>query len=253
MSNIDTKTKEPRVGWWLAVVLIGMIGLQVFKNSSGSNALKSPGQERGDLVLTEDSLPANIGSWRQTRFEPPLPPESLPENQYWWTHSWHYQQTGANAIVSFDQANWQGWHELTDCYVANGWTLERRTLSNDRLQPDTDWKYVLASFTRGETDRCIILFSMFFEDGNPIEPRGSLFGQLTDNDDWKKRLQRRTEYNPSPDEFTGLRAFQSQVFLPFTGEERDDLTSDAIKLHIATRTQIVEINNKRRESQQIAQ
>ncbi len=245
----EKQKTEPRIGWWLALVLIGMIGLQVFRNSTAGNTARSPGQDRGDLVLTEDSLPASIEDWQRTKFEPPLPPESLPENQYWWTHSWHYQQARATAVVSFDQADWQGWHELTECYVASGWAMEERKVIDAPLPTDTNWKYVLATFARGETDRCLIVFSMFFENGKVVEPRGSLFGQLTGNDDWKERLQRRTEYNPSADEFTGLRTFQCQVFLPFTGQLTDELVDDATNLHVATRTQFIEINSQHPERQ----
>ena len=241
------KESEPRIGWWLAVVLIGMIGLQLFRSSSTGNSSRIPGEARGDYVLLEDSLSERIADWQRTKFEPPGPPESLPENQYWWTHSWHYQQTGMAAIVSFDQADWQGWHELTECYVANGWTMEERTLAAGLLTPKTNWKYVVASFARGKTERCLVVFSMFFENGKAVEPRGSLFGQLTGNDDWKERLQRRTQYNPSADEFTGLRAFQCQVFLPFTGQLTDEIASDAVKLHIATRNQFIEISTKHTE------
>jgi hypothetical protein len=252
MSDTNTKTTEPRVGWWLAVVLVGMIGMQVFRNSSAGNAAKTPGQERGDLVLTEDSLPANIESWQRTRFEPPLPPEELPENQYWWTHSWQYQRSGATALVSFDQADWHGWHELTECYLANGWTMDQRTTGSDLLPPDKDWSYVCASLKRSDTDRCLVVFSMFFEGGNPVEPRGSLFGQRYGDDTFAERMQRRAEYNPAAAELTGMRAFQCQVYAPFRGNLTDEFTSQVIKLHTEARLSIVELHNRKRAATAIA-
>lgn len=243
MSVPDQQKTEPRIGWWLAVVLVGMIGLQVFRNSTGGNAAKSPGQERGDLILAEDSLPATIGDWRRTKFEPPLPPEQLPENQYWWTHSWRYQQIDATALVSFDQADWQGWHELTECYLANGWTMDERKTGSD-LSANAKWSYVSASFSRGETDRCLVVFSMFFEDGKPVEPRGSLFGQRYGDDTFVERMQRRAEHNPSSAELIGKRAFQCQVFAPFHGPLTDEFSRQVIELHMKTRSPIVDIYNR---------
>ncbi len=115
---------------WVIIAVIGM-GLMQWITRSREVRLP-PGPGRGDIVVRQDALPAAIDGWKQIQFTPAKEPEQLPDGQFWWSFTWQYQKGDLVALVALDQADWDGWHELTICYRAIGWELTGRTVhSND--------------------------------------------------------------------------------------------------------------------------
>ena len=124
-----------------------MVAVQYISTRQNS-ARQLPGTARGDMVLQQDDLPAEIHGWHQTAFEPAKTPEQLPEGQFWWTHVWHYTNGPQYSIVAFDQADWPSWHELTICYQAIGWTLVDRRVVEVRDSPENHWPAVVATLEK---------------------------------------------------------------------------------------------------------
>jgi hypothetical protein len=120
----ERPTPNAKTALCLFAILIGMGLLQTLARPSGARREK-PGPTRGDLVLTEEALPAELAGWALTKFIPAPPVDQLPEGQYWWVHQWQYQKDGTNALVSFDQLGEDQWHELTYCYRILDWTIHR--------------------------------------------------------------------------------------------------------------------------------
>ncbi|MFN7683231.1 MAG: hypothetical protein ACK5TG_20370, partial [Planctomyces sp.] len=78
--------KEPRI----VLVMVLMIAFLAVAKSFNSQftVSKIPGPERGDLVLSEDSLPPELAGWKRTQFQPAEVPSDLPDGQFWWVHAW---------------------------------------------------------------------------------------------------------------------------------------------------------------------
>jgi hypothetical protein len=148
---------------WLCLVLVGLILLQLFADGSSEKRQK-PGPARGDLVLTEESLPAEIAGWKRTKFIPAPAPEDFPEGQFWWSHHWEYATDQLVALVAVDQCQeFHGWHELTYCYEAMGWENVKREIVD---VGDSNWPVVVARFERDDGKYALVAFSLFSKDGN---------------------------------------------------------------------------------------
>lgn len=224
--------KSPRVGLAVIVVLVGMIGIQ-FGQKYFQLTVKSqaPGIERGDMPLTESSLPAVVGEWQQVKF---LPPGDAPEGQFWWSHSWHYRTDDVQAIVSYDQADWNGWHELSECYSATGWTLKSRDIEREE---SSDWDYVVSTFTKGNAHATLV-FSLFFDDGDMVAPWQLSLKQAVKQDmsTMDLLMDRRRHATDRAD----ARAFQCQVFVPSQHKTGANVRAEAVSLHLQSRKQLRE-------------
>lgn len=76
--------------------------------------------------LSQADLPARFGSWELEEFVT----ETRAGNSQWgeFSHTWKYRTpTGKRAVISVDYP-FRGWHELTICYVADGWNLTDRAV-----------------------------------------------------------------------------------------------------------------------------
>ncbi|MEZ6124799.1 MAG: exosortase U [Planctomycetaceae bacterium] len=222
------QTEPVRTGLLIVLVVVGMIGLQLAQTRYGSGSSAVPGPSRGDLILEDSLLPRSLEEWTVTSFTPPLPPDRLPRGQKSWTHSWTCACGGVDAIVAFDQADWINWHDLTLCYVTNGWKMnERPTIVND--EEGDEWPFVRATFTGLNGQSATLVYSMLYSDGSPVDPREFDFHteSVTLTDRVTKRLR------ASHGRFSG-RSFQCQVFVP-DNRLLDGDDQRAIDLHLMTR------------------
>jgi exosortase len=79
--------------------------------------------------VSEDTLPARLGTWERVGFET----EERDWRDWWgrYSHRWSYRHAGIGAVVSIDYP-FAGWHELTECYQGVGWHLtEREAVGGD--------------------------------------------------------------------------------------------------------------------------
>ena len=76
-------------------------------------------------------------------------------------------------MLSFDFSFPGYWHELTECYVAAGWSPVERQIVSARSdkQPAQPWKYVEATFKKPDGLFGSLCFSEFDQFGMPYEPQ----------------------------------------------------------------------------------
>ena len=226
----------------LLAVLIGMGLLQAFAQQLGSGREK-PGPTRGDLVLTEEALPAELAGWTRTKFIPAPAVDELPEGQYWWVHQWQYQKDSTTALVSFDQLGEDRWHELTYCYRILDWVLDDRSIQTDKSSAG---KYVLARMSKEGGQHGLLVFSVFFENGEwdlPPDFELSLVNSFTQDQGLIGRMARRfrppeiPQGVPARNETAIQRALQCQVFIATAKPISGSLVADTIELHLQSRKQ----------------
>ena len=240
---MSADASPPTAAKMIILVIGGMILTQLIQDRFQLSPKKqAPGLTRGDLVLNEETLPAELDGWTKTRFLPALAPEELPEGQWWWTHAWHFQQNAVAAIVAFDQADWADWHELTVCYKATGWELKKRIIYDTSDNESHNWRYVVAEFEKDTFERGILIFSEFYDDGSPTRPREfELFAARPE-----VRLEERFQNRFTHTELTAAealdtivhheRAVQCQVFVPYQQDLTIEMTESIILLHLESRT-----------------
>jgi hypothetical protein len=198
-----------------------------------------PGPARGDLVLEKDALPDVIGAWRCTQFQAALPPEQLPEGQFWWTHSWMYSSSEFTAYVAFDQADWDGWHELTTCYQAAGWTLSERSIVETNM---VQWPVVVAVLQKMTGEKATLVFSLFDQDGSlvpspyfGIPPKKINPSERPLAEGLVDRLKEHSQKNSSfvrPKTYTKI--MQCQCLLQHSGDLAIHDLEELIALHLET-------------------
>ena len=129
--------------------------------------------------------------------------------------SWSYQAGPYLANVSFDQT-FPGWHELTTCYVHQGWILRSRVRKNIKVEIDgqqVEWPYIEAELEKKTGERGFLLFSFFDAFGMPIEAPAE-WGTVNS---FIIRARNRLPHRVRASLFRG-EAYQIQVFVPAFGE-----------------------------------
>ena len=233
MSNRPKKNGSPPIGLFLTFCVAGIGLLKLLQAVFPSVSATAPvGPTYGDLELQDDCLPEVIGEWQKDRFTPAPAPETLEKQPPFWTQSWEYQRGGSVALVSFDQANsFNGWHELSECYTANGWTLESRKICDD----ENDWPYVVSRFTKSPNMHNIIVFSLFFDDGTAVSPPELTIDQARNRDmTMFEKLGRRATRSSRTD-----RSRQCQVLVAQSEPVSEGLEKQAVSLHLATRASVL--------------
>jgi hypothetical protein len=232
--GVDPSTKSARpgktsVGYWLLAVIVGTVVIEIVSQRSGDN--EPPGPERGDLSLSRDSLPQQIGEWKITAFEVQSP-EQLPQGQFWWTHRWNYQSGALNSTVTLDQANFQHWHDLTVCYQGLGWNVTNRRVA-DGYSHTEDWPCIVAQMKKNQTESAVLVFSLFFDDGDPVNAREYENAAMTPKD-LGQLLESR--FGDKPRRTSSVASVrQCQVLVPYEGSLDSEAESHIVTLHLKTR------------------
>lgn len=234
------KTNSPRAHWWILLVVLAMVATQYFSTRVNSTRQR-PGIERGDVVLQQNDLPIEIHGWRQTAFEPAKPAEDLPKGQFWWTHVWNYTNGTQNCVVTFDQADFTTWHELTICYRATGWELTKREVVSRESTAIGRWDIVIAHFKRGSLEKAVLMFSLFNADGRPVQsPDFGDISTMTDDVNLWERFQHRIAADPESYE----RVLQCQVFVPLQQNLSGESIENLLLMHNDTRERFRDVWTK---------
>ncbi|MFN7868086.1 MAG: exosortase U [Planctomyces sp.] len=239
--------KEPRI----VLVMVLMIAFLAVAKSFNSQftVSKIPGPERGDLVLSEDSLPPELAGWKRTQFQPAEVPSDLPDGQFWWVHAWGYSDGQVACTLSLDQADWTSWHDLTVCYQAVGWKLEDRRVLDIPYPQGGTWHVVTADFSEPSGRRAFLVFSLFGDDGTPMDsPWQGLYPEPVD-DSFAKRMgdrfsKRPAESSPVQKKVNHTRVLQSQVFLAYSGTLTAERREQLIQVHLEARPRFQDAWNK---------
>ena len=239
---------SPKVGLIVVAVVVGMLSIQLIqRNVEPIVIAKIPGPGRGDVVLLDECLPTQLGDWKKTHFTPALEPEDLQTGQVAWSHSWTFNRNNISALVSFDQADFQHWHDLCVCYEATGWTVSTKkseTPTNSSLTQQTNvgklnddqdsakWPYVVAHLKNSTNQSAILVFSLFFDDGDPVDATAY---QSTNSakEAINRLMQARFDQQRRLSNVASLR--QCQVFMPYAGQLSDHDQSEVISLHLISR------------------
>ena len=230
------KSQQPRTVVWLLFIVAGFVAIQILNRKPES---LSPGPQRGDLVLEKQVLPDEIVGWKVQSFQPALPPEQLPDGQFWWTHAWNYSRGKLNALVAFDQADWTSWHELTICYQAIGWKLVDRKV----IVLSKNAAVVVALLKRLPQEKATLVFSLFSQDGSLIRPPQIGVSSAEEEDEnlsFTSLLNGRLTYDlPEGAEQlseaeTFERILQCQVFASHPEPLSEDEVHHLIELHLET-------------------
>lgn len=232
------RKREPNLFLSLVLLMLCMIAGKYILPSGRASAI--PGPNRGDMLLTADSLPTELAGWKQTRFNPAADPIAVADRESWWVHSWNYSLGPCNAFVSVDQAQWVAWHELSGCYVANGWTIADRTVYEVDDPRGGIWHCVVVDLQKGTFDRGMLCFSLFGSDGTAMEAlyEGKPFERLSADPDADADTPT-TAQTPVParrwqrQEFE--RVIQTQAFYSWSGDLPGKTRQDLIRLHLASR------------------
>ena len=123
--------------------------------------------------------------------------------------------------MSFDQLGLRGWHELTECYTAIGWTVTERIPS--RSDAANNWQYIVARLQR-DTQRATLVYSIFDGAGNPMQTPDDSPSWLEQRQVWGNDTLRET-----------MRTLQAQVLIAHAGDLPEELEQEIIQLHLVTR------------------
>ena len=200
--------------------------------SGRMNASKQPaGIDRNDIILNEDDLPGKIEDWKRKSFKPAKAADQVPEEQFVWTHSWSFQKAALSAYVAFDQAGFVHWHDLTVCYQGLGWTINTKS-----VQSDTDtmkkWPVVVAHLKKPDESSAMLVFSLFFDNGDPVDARGYEVAKSAEQG-WKQLVGARFDRNRRTSTVASIR--QCQVFVPYSGRLTPEIEASIVNLHLQSR------------------
>ncbi len=232
---VSRKKNEPRMFVVLGIMLLSMIAGKYLLPSGRVGQI--PGPSRGDIVLTADDLPDVLVGWEKQAFFPAADPIQVANIESWWVHSWNYAKDGRNCLVTMDQAQWVAWHELSACYVANGWVQGDRHVYEVRDQQAEIWHIVTVDYQKAGVGRGLLIFSEFGSDGTPMEAQ--YLGQAFESYDLEAGAVRTGQSVQKPADSWRRqehpRVHQCQVFYSYSGELDSGTRADLIRLHAASR------------------
>lgn len=199
----------------IGIVFLMIVTKIVFKNVVGNTV--NAGPERGDIRLSSAVLPEDIGEWKISNFKSP-DGEGGVAGIIGWTHSWTALKEGLVGLICFDQVGFMGWHELTLCYEATGWTVTDRTLKISTSPETGDWHSVSVKLSNVQNQQALLIYSIFDGTGIPKLPpelAGYTPGSSLSNEQ--------------------IRCLQCQVMFPFKGSLSLEQQESIYQLQVATR------------------
>lgn len=114
-------------------------------------------------ALQKSDLPDRFGNVRCDGFE--VQERDTGSDFGNFTRAWRYRDGNATATVSADYP-FRGWHELTRCYVAVGWTLDTREIHRTPAG-----SFIQATLHRPGGQFATLLFGLDDVNGASLEPR----------------------------------------------------------------------------------
>jgi hypothetical protein len=162
------------LGSWGVVGLYGLLFLaHVALNGVWPDGGGEPGPAATAVArLTATALPAEVDGWRQERF---AKQSRNPGSAYGeFSRTWTYRRGPLLATLSVDYPFWE-WHELTVCFVNQGWALGAQLVQ--RVEPGAageELPVVEVQMTRAGHRQGQLWFCEFDSGGKAIEPRRTL-------------------------------------------------------------------------------
>jgi len=117
-------------------------------------------------MFEETWLPPRTGNWQRVEYRTEERELSSDEGEF--THVWVYHSGDRIANVSVDFP-FMGWHEVTRCYKARGWVVERRTVRRE----SAEGSFVEVQLSKPNGEAGYLLFSLFDGGARPVEPKST--------------------------------------------------------------------------------
>ena len=119
-------------------------------------------------VTSQDWLPKKYQEWQFVKYHTQERESSSDEGQY--SQIWDYASELGNCQVSVDYP-FVGWHELSRCYRAHGWTVSERTVRYERDPQGKRWPLVEVEMQKPTGAEARLLFTLVDLSGQPVTPR----------------------------------------------------------------------------------
>lgn len=130
----------------------------------------------------EALVPERLGSWRRMKYETVERDRNSPLGRQ--SQVWSLAAADTKGVLSLDYP-FAGWHELAECYEAQGWRIERRGVLTD--PKGSSAPFVEVVFRQDQTGRYGLLeFALVTPGGEPYEVRTR--GEF---DEWRDRAAQR--------------------------------------------------------------
>jgi exosortase len=123
------------------------------------------------LAMDAGTLPASMGGAERTSFST----HERDRDDVFGNYSQIYEyrdERGNTYMVSCDFA-FDGWHELTQCYMGVGWKINRREVNTEAGQIkelESAWGYANADYTKPDGSAAYLAFCLFDEYGTRMSP-----------------------------------------------------------------------------------
>jgi exosortase len=180
------------------------------------------------LALNASVLPSNVAGMQRTGFAE----QERTSDNIFGHHSRLYDfqdQHGNKYKVSCDFPFGPDWHDLTVCYRGIGWEQREVAVRSGPAGNAAPWNYVEASFTKSDGSAAWLVYSVFDESGERMEPPG---GSLI-SDIWRSLEKKHRDAQQR-------RLFQVQVWTVAPGTVRDAQRQAAQTLLLEARERIRE-------------
>ena len=113
-------------------------------------------------------LPKQYQEWQFVKYREQERESSSDEGQY--SQIWDYTSELGNCQVSVDYP-FIGWHELSRCYRAHGWTVSHRTVRDETDAHGQHWPLVELEMQKPTGAVARLLFTLVDVSGQPVIPR----------------------------------------------------------------------------------
>jgi hypothetical protein len=178
------------------------------------------------LTLAADALPPNIAGLQRAGFTEKERQRDDIFGQYSRTYTFADQQ-GNGYTLSCDFPFGPIWHDLTACYRGTGWELRTMKLRTGPKTDETTWDYLECEFTKTDGSAGWLVYSVFDEFGERINPPARSFL----SDIWRSLARKHRKAQRT-------RLFQVQVWTTASGTVRPAQREAAEKLLLEARERI---------------
>lgn len=170
-SSADRSQPAAPRSWPLrpAVILSGLFflilsGLQGAAIYAEMTEVRLPTRATTQAILKQNDLSDQIAGFVQSEYRETH--RSAGNIQGEFSNSWMYRSPASAALVSCDHP-FVGWHQLHQCYLKSGWTLDSQEVVNG----PGDWGAVVLRLSRGHGGEfATVIYSHFDRSGEPIQP-----------------------------------------------------------------------------------
>jgi exosortase len=141
---------------------LGLLGILVLVLNGSGFSYAAPTIERRFSRLNAEAMPAQSGAYRRESFDESRQGPRYGRGEFF--RNWQYQSPDARLQVAVSYP-FIGWHELTECYQAEGWLIEDR-----RIDSEPGANAVVAQMSKPLEKSAVLWFGFDDGTGAPMAP-----------------------------------------------------------------------------------